>query len=89
MLALRVGGVKVAGNPLQQGMAPSLAWALTLCHETHACMYACTPWPLCLLPADALVVGLANRHMHYYAINPPPEQRVQPGDELIMLRPER
>lgn len=38
---------------------------------------------------DALVVGLANQETSAYQLNPPPGTRVQPGDDIITMRPER
>ncbi|KAL4421222.1 hypothetical protein ABPG75_010513 [Micractinium tetrahymenae] len=36
---------------------------------------------------DAIVVGLQNLGQGYCQLNPPPEQRVAPGDDVITLRP--
>jgi hypothetical protein len=40
-----------------------------------------------LPPADAVLVGLANRHTNKYLLNPAADTRVQHGDEIICMRP--
>ena len=38
---------------------------------------------------EAVVVGLCNRQAGWAQLNPPPDRRVQPGDDLVLLRPEQ
>ena len=35
------------------------------------------------------MLGLTNRHGSFYQLNPPPDRVVAPGDELIVLRPQK
>jgi hypothetical protein len=79
-----------APSRLRQGAAPAAGHGsdgLPACLLPSCCLPARPP--ALRLPADALVMGLYNPESGQCRLNPPPDQLVQPGDELVVMRPER